>query len=79
MLRLNLVRRCPILRRNYHASPTTPSKGDKGMSISPRLQTSFNVHPVIVAMSGGVDSSVTAKLLADLSNVSPAMSHHVAL
>ena len=49
------------------------------MSISPRLQTSFNVHPVIVAMSGGVDSSVTAKLLADLSNVSPAMSHHVAL
>ncbi|KAG8217777.1 tRNA methyl transferase-domain-containing protein [Butyriboletus roseoflavus] len=54
---INLVRRCPahcrqLYTRDYHARSTTPSKGDK----------------VIVAMSGGVDSSVTAKILSDTSN-----------
>lgn len=84
MLRLNVcVRRCPAdwrhsYVRNYHAGSTTPSKGDKGMSISQVSSPRFSdVHTVIVAMSGGVDSSVTAKILADPSNVSPLISHYI--
>lgn len=38
-----------------------------------------NLHAVIVAMSGGVDSSVTAKILSDASNVSPVVSHCIAV
>jgi hypothetical protein len=80
MLRLKLVRPCPVRYiRHYHARSTTPSKGDKGTSpsIAP-FQGLQRVHAVVVAMSGGVDSSVTAKLLADAANVSPVLSHRIA-
>lgn len=55
--------------RSYYDSRThVPRKGDKGELYHPALaaiNSSSISHPVVVAMSGGVDSSVTAKLLAD--------------
>ena len=76
MLRLNLLRPCPVRYiRHYHA---TPSKGDKGTSTSKVPFPRLRVYAVVVAMSGGVDSSVTAKLLADAANVGPAIFQRIA-
>jgi len=67
-----MFRRCRFLRlqklqiRSYYDSRTRfPSKGDKGKQTSQCSDYSMNFVVVVVAMSGGVDSSVTAKLLAD--------------
>jgi len=52
--------------RNYYVDYSTgPSKGDKGMCGFLQVKPPSNSLAVVVAMSGGVDSSVAAKLLAE--------------
>jgi len=58
---------------NTDAKHYYPVKGDRGVPffIFSIKKSIFTVLVVVLAMSGGVDSSVTAKLLADQVSKSP--------
>lgn len=56
----------PTLTRAFRNPLQGPSKGDRGLSLlTVRRDVSDSFAEVVIAMSGGVDSSVTARLLAD--------------